>query len=223
MALRVPGMVVARTWVAAMVVFTCSVPLAAQPRPASKDQKPDPAAQAQAMAQQQEIQNLVRVADGAMSGQQAPADFPIQFQNDFLKAQGTRVWVPITLTIDPAKLTSSAGAMTLYLRVVPRGTTAPPAPPAPDKNARESKDKDKKPAPPAGPAYPYEDASFMDVKPAGPGQPIRIMRGIGVPAGSYDLYIVLHERPAGGTAARRPPRPRPRPRHPRRRPARRPS
>jgi len=199
MALRVPGMVVARTWAAAMVVFTCSVPLAAQPRPASKDQKPDPAAQAQAMAQQQEIQNLVRVADGAMSGQQAPADFPIQFQNDFLKAQGTRVWVPITLTIDPAKLTSSAGAMTLYLRVVPRGTTAPPAPPAPDKNARESKDK--KPAPPAGPAYPYEDASFMDVKPAGPGQPIRIMRGIGVPAGSYDLYIVLHERPAGGTAA----------------------
>ena len=38
----------------------------------------------------------------------------------------------------------------------------------------------------------------MDVKPAGPGQPIRILRGIGVPAGNYDLYIVLHERPARG-------------------------
>ncbi len=210
MALRVPGMVVARMLVAAVFVCTCAFPLAAQPRPAPKDQKPDPAAQAQALAQQQEIQNLVRVADGAMSGQPAPSDFPIQFQNDFLKAQGTRVWVPITLTLDPAKLTSSA--LTLYLRVVPRGTTAPPAPPAAAPNAKDNKDKDKKTdgkaapaAAPAGPAYPYEDASFMDVKPAGPGQPIRILRGIGVPAGSYDLYIVLHERSASGTAPAAPP------------------
>jgi hypothetical protein len=199
MALRVPGVALARTLAAGLFVWTCAVPLAAQPRPAPKgDQKPDPAAQ----AQQQEIQALVRVADAAMSGQQAPSEFPILFQNDFLKAQGTRVWVPITLTLDPAKLTSSA--LTLYLRVVPRGTTAPPAAPAADKSAKDSKDKkkdgkDAAPAPPA-PAYPYEDASFMDVKPAGPGQPIRILRGIGVPAGSYDLYIVLHERPAAGAA-----------------------
>jgi hypothetical protein len=198
-----------RLFVVGMFIGTCALPAAAQPRPAPKtDQKPDPAAQAQAMAQQQEIQSLVRIADTAMSGQQAPADFPIQFQNDFLKAQGTRVWVPITLTLDPAKLTSSA--LTLYLRVVPRGLTAPPAAVAatPSGNAKDSKDsKDKKkdgkaaPAPAApAPAYPYEDASFMDLKPAGPGQPLRIARGIGVPAGSYDLYIVLHERPAGAPA-----------------------
>jgi hypothetical protein len=47
--------------------------------------------------------------------------------------------------------------------------------------------------------------SFMDVKPAA-GQPIRIYRGVGVPSGSYDLYIVLHERlaaaaPAAGSGA----------------------
>jgi hypothetical protein len=93
-----------------------------------KDTKPDVAAQAQAMAQQQEIQTLVRYADSAMSGQAAPADFPIQFQNDFLKAQGTRVWVPIILTLDPAKTPNPA--LTLYLRVVPRGMTAPAAPAA---------------------------------------------------------------------------------------------
>jgi hypothetical protein len=204
---------------AAALSAACGALVVAAPaqRPAPKaDQKPDPAAQAQAMAQQQEIQSLVRIADAAMGGQQAPAEFPIQFQNDFLRAQGTRVWVPITLTVDPAKL--SSGALTLYLRVVPRGMTAPPAPTAPaaapDKNAKDNKDnKDKKKdaktpaaaAPPPAPAYPFEDASFLDLKPAA-GQPLRIARGIGVPAGSYDLYIVLHERgaagaPAAGTAA----------------------
>jgi hypothetical protein len=220
MALRVRAGVAVRMLLAAMVLGTWAGPAAAQPRPAPKaDQKPDPATQAQALAQQQEIQSLVRIADSAMGGQPAPADFPIQFQNDFLKAQGNRVWVPITLTLDPAKLTSSA--LTLYLRVVPRGLTAPPPPTvaaaaAPagkddkdgkdkDKDKKKDKDKDKDgktasaPAA-AGPAYPFEDASFMDLKPAGPGQPLRIARGIGVPAGSYDLYIVLHERPAGGAA-----------------------
>src|SRR3954464_4943357 len=62
---------------------------------------PDPAA----MAQAQEIQALVRTADTAMSGQSVPSDFAIQFQNDFIRAQGARVWVPMTFTIDPAKLT----------------------------------------------------------------------------------------------------------------------
>src|SRR5260370_1112186 len=56
-----------------------------------------------------------------------------------------------------------------------------------------------------GPNYPYGDVSFLDLK-AAPGQPLRAHRGIGVPAGSYDLYIVLHERaatatPAAGSAA----------------------
>ena len=164
-----------RVMLTVVLPFTCGAIVFGQ-RPAPAAQKPDPAAQAQAQAEQQEIQNLVRVADAAMTGQQAPAEFPIQFQNDFLKAQGSRVWVPITLTLDPAKLSSSA--LTLYLRVVPRGMTAPPA----------------------APAYPFEDVSFMDLK-AAPGQPLRILRGIGVPAGSYDLYVVLHERPAAGAPA----------------------
>jgi hypothetical protein len=194
-----------RVFGAVVLSLTCG-PVAFAQRPAPKaDQKPDPAAaaaaQARAQAEAQEIQTLVRVADAAMSGQPAPADFPIQFQNDFLKAQGTRVWVPIVLTLDPAKVTS--GALTLYLRVTPRGMTAPPpatAAPASDKNDK-SKDKKKDPKGPAAPApaspnYPFEDAQLLDLKPAAPGQPLRILRGIGVPSGSYDLYIVLHERAA---------------------------
>ena len=80
---------------------------------------------AAAQAQAEEVQNLVRLADAAMTGQQVPSDFPIQFQNDFLKAQNARVWVPITLTIDSSKLTT--GALTLYLRVAPRGHECAPA------------------------------------------------------------------------------------------------
>jgi hypothetical protein len=188
--------------------LTCGTLASAQKPPAKGEPKPDPAAQAQAIAEQQEIQSLVHVADAAMSGQPAPSDFPIQFQNDFLKAQGTRVWVPIVLTLDPAKTPS--GALTLYLRVTPRGMTAPPAvstAPAADKNAKDSKDKKKDPkgsmaSAPLAPNYPFEDASVLDLKPAAPGQPFRIQRGIGVPAGSYDLYIVLHTRPADAAQVR---------------------
>ena len=194
MPLRVPEGVFGRVLAGLMFICTGALPATGQPRQAPNPQKPDAAAQAQASAQQQEIQALVRIADTAMSGQQAPSDFPIQLQNDFLRAQGNRVWVPITLTLDPSKVAS--GPLTLYLRVVPRGTTAPPAPPPPDKNAKDNKNKP--PAP--GPAYPYEDVSFMDVKPAAAGQPIRIYRGIGVPAGNYDLYIVLRERSAAPSA-----------------------
>src|SRR6185437_11356759 len=128
----------------------------------AQDKKPEPKkTEAAAQAQAEEVQNLVRLADAAMTGQQVPSDFPIQFQNDFLKAQNSRVWVPITLTIDPAKLTT--GALTLYLRVAPRGMTAPaaPTPAAEGKDAKKNdkdknkkdKDKDAKPAS-AGPSYP---------------------------------------------------------------------
>src|SRR5688572_12763827 len=159
-----------RALVTVLAPFACGAIVFAQ-RPAAPAQKLDPAAQAQALAEQQEIQNLVRIADAAMTGQPPPADFPIQFQNDFLKAQGSRVWVPITLTLDPAKLSSSA--LTLYLRVVPRGMTAPPPPPDTSKEKKDDKNKkDAKPAAPPAPAYPFEDVSFMDLK-AAPGQPLR--------------------------------------------------
>jgi hypothetical protein len=193
-----------RALLTAVLPVTCgAIVFGQRPAPAPA-QKPDVAAQAQAQAQaeQQEIQSLVRIADAAMTGQQPPVDFPIQFQNDFLKAQGSRVWVPITLTLDPAKLSTTA--LALYLRVVPRGMTAPPAPPAAADTSKDKKDdknkKDAKPAAPAAPAYPFEDVSFMELK-AAPGQPLRILRGIGVPAGSYDLYVVLHERLAGAAPA----------------------
>jgi hypothetical protein len=162
---------------------------------------------AQQQAQNQEVETVYRAADAAMAaGQAAPSDIPITAQTDFLKAQAGRVWVPLTLTFDSSKTTG--GPVTLYLRVTPRGMTAPPAPAPGDAAAAAAKDKDKKkndknakgapaPAAPAGPTYPYEDVAFTELK-ATPGQPLRVQRGIGVPPGSYDLYVVLHERATGG-------------------------
>src|SRR5689334_6593150 len=112
----------ARAVVAGMLTVVCGTLVSAQ-RPAPKgDQKPDAAAMAQQQAQNQEIQTVYHMADAAMAGT-IPSDFPIQIQTDFLKAQANRVWVPLTLTLDPAKTTP--GPLTLYLRVTPRGMTAP--------------------------------------------------------------------------------------------------
>lgn len=194
---RRAGIIVAA---AAVALWAAGVPVSAQK---DKNQKPDPAAQAQAQAQAQEVQALVRIADTAMAGQPAPSDFPIEFKNDFIKAQAGRVWVPMTLTIDPSKLTNPAGeSATLYLRVAPRGMTAPPPPAAPlsDKDSKDKKKKDKdvpKGAQPAagGPSYPFEDVSFgFEMKPSASGQPVRVLRGVGVPPGAYDLYVVIKER-----------------------------
>ena len=186
---------------AGVVLCACVTTVAFAQKPSKADQKAEAAA---SQAQQQEYAAVVRLADAAMAGQAAPTDFPIQFQNDFLRAQGGRVWVPITLTLDPAKLPSTA--MTMYLRVAPRGTTAPPVPAAPDKNDKNDKgknDKNRKSDKNApAPIYPYDAIAVLDLKPAAPGQPIRIVRGFDVPAGSYDLYVVLHERAAAGATAK---------------------
>ena len=217
MALSRPGFGVARLAVAGALVVTCAATASAQRPPAKGDPKADTAALAAQQAQNQEIQTVYHMADSAMSGQ-TPAEFPIQLQTDFLKAQAGRVWVPLTLTLDSSK--SAGGPLTLYLRVTPRGMSAPVAPaavePAKDggkdgknndkkKNDKDKdKDKDKKgaPAAPAAAAsYPYEDVALLELKPAPPGQPLRIQRGIGVPPGSYDLYIVMHERGAAGKSS----------------------
>jgi hypothetical protein len=180
---------------AGALLCACASTVCFAQKPAKGDTKTE---QTASQAQQQEYAAVVRLADAAMSGQPAVSDFPIQFQNDFLRAQNGRVWVPVTLTLDPAKLPASA--VTLYMRVAPRGTSAPPPPAAPDKNAKNKKGKNnEKSAAPAAPAYPVEDISVLDLKPAAPGQPIRIVRGMGIAPGSYDLYVVLRERfPAEG-------------------------
>jgi hypothetical protein len=196
----IDGFMTFSRFAAGALLCACASAVAFAQKPSKADQKAEAAT---SQAQQQEYATVVRLADTAMSGQPTPSDFPIQFQNDFLRAQGGRVWVPITLTIDPAKLPSAA--MTLYTRVAPRGMTPPPPPAAPDKNDKSKNDKNKKNdknAPAAAPIYPYDGIVVLDLKAAAPGQPVRIVRGFDVPPGNYDLYVVLHERVAAGAVAK---------------------
>lgn len=196
------GFGVGRLVAAGVLSVACGTLVSAQKPPAKGDQKPDAAAAQQQQAQNQEIQTVYHMADGAMAGQ-TPSEFPIQLQTDFLKAQAGRVWVPLTLTLDPSK--SAPGPLTLYLRVTARGMTAPAPAPEPAKDSKDKKKNDKRDpkgaAAPAAPTYPYEDVALLELKPPAPGQPLRIQRGIGVPAGSYDLYVVMHERTAGGKSS----------------------
>jgi hypothetical protein len=172
-------------------------------------QKPDKkneqkADQTALLSQQRTQQALVHIVDAAMAGQAVPADFPIQFQNDFLKAQGTAVWVPFTLTMDPAKI---SGLAAIYFRVTPHGATAPAAA---EKNEKRERSREKKGdqkqrlVAEEGPSYPYQQIELLDLKAAGPGQPIRVVRGMALQPGNYDVYVAVRERLAAGNTSTEP-------------------
>jgi len=113
---------------------------------------------------------------------------------------------PAALSADTPRMSSSIVA---YLRVAPKGSTgAPPATSDPSaaapkdkKSDKDSKDAAKGAAPDKnGVTYPFEDVYFTDLRTAA-GQSPRLSRAFSVPAGSYDVYLSLRERPAGGSAA----------------------
>lgn len=141
-------------------------------------------------AQQRDVQALVKAVETAVTGQPPPSDFPIQFQNDFLKAQDGMTYVPFTLTIDSAKLPPQPVAM--YIRAMSRGgsAAAATAPPAEKDRKQDDKKKDQKEPSP----FPFEGLHVIDVKAPPAGQPIRLSRALSVPGGEYDLYIAIKER-----------------------------
>jgi hypothetical protein len=149
---------------------------------AQKDEKK------QSDAQRKEIQNIVKIVDGLGAGQPAPNDLSLTWvHEDMLKAQGSKEYVPFTVSLDPSAVTG--GNVALYWRVVSKdaaasATAAPPAQKKDDKD--KDKDKDKKKS-----EYAYEDIAFVPVT---PGQsPMLISRSFTVAAGNYDVYVVAKE------------------------------
>jgi hypothetical protein len=136
-------------------------------------------------AQQRDAQALIKAVDASVAGQSAPSDFPITFQNDFLKAQDGMIYIPFTLTIDPAKLPPQPVA--LYIRAMPRGGAAAAPPPA--EKQKDDKKKDDKESP-----YPFENMQIIEVKAPSSGEPIRLSRALILPGGDYDLYLAVKER-----------------------------
>jgi hypothetical protein len=122
--------------------------------------------------------------EGAATLAPDPAAVTLAWKNDFLKATGNQIYVPYMVTIESGKIGSAVAG---YLRVVPKGMNTPAPPPKDNK-------KDAKDAQP----YPFEDVIFTELRAATATQPQKLMRAFGVPAGDYDVYLALRERPAGG-------------------------
>jgi hypothetical protein len=130
----------------------------------------------------EEGEAILAIADDAMAGKAGPADFAVEWHNDFVKAQrGT--FVPFTLTFDGAALTKPAALV--YVRAQRRASG--------DTRARGRDEM----------VFPV-DAIFPVELERVPGQPTQVSRGFAVQPGAYDVVVVLRERIEPGA-----PRPRP--------------
>ena len=130
----------------------------------------------------EEGEAILALADSAMVGKPVPADFDVQWQNDFVKAQrGT--FVPFTLTIDVTAMNRPAALV--YVRARRR-----PERPA-DSRRRDRKDPETES--PVETSYPV-DAIFPVELDRSQGRTARVSRGFAVAPGEYDVFVVLRER-----------------------------
>jgi len=183
-----------RRWWAAVALGPMLIAAIAAQQPSREQDKQEARARERVEeAQRQEGQAILSLADAAMAGKPVPSDFPIRWQNDFLKAQqGT--FVPFTLTIDSSKLTSPSVMM--YVRAAPHGATAPTRNDRPEKPEKKGRT-DKRRVEVAPEAQYPVDAVFPVELSAGPGGMARIRRGFSVAPGEYDVYVIVRERLAG--------------------------
>lgn len=200
------------SWGTALVLSSVIIATAVAAAAQRRDEKKATESGGLTQAQRQELMPLFRLVDEVMKGtpagtylvspasakepaapqpQVAPADVPLTWRNDYLKAQGDLIYIPFTVSIEPGRLGSSVAG---YLRVATKGMT-PPAAPAPAEKGQGDKPQGEKP-----PDYAFEDVYFTDLR-GTPGQPLRLTRALAVPAGTYDVYVALRERSiAGGQA-----------------------
>lgn len=140
-------------------------------------------------AQKKEVQAVLKLADDVAAGTaQPPNDLALTWvREDFLKAQGSKEYVPFIVTIDPSKVTTPT--IDFYWRVVSKNPAAPTPTPAAKDDKKDKKDKDKA----AAPEFPYQDFHTIPMTPGQATGPLRIARSFTVPAGAYDVYIVVKE------------------------------
>jgi hypothetical protein len=116
--------------------------------------------------EQQEIEQVVKLVDGVMAGQPAPADITMSIEPFFMKSQEQRTFVPFVLTVNNAPTTPA----TLYVRVVNPSAV-------PDPKAKKVE-------------YPWDDIHFI---PAAKLAPV-LNRVFMATAGTYDVYIAYKEQ-----------------------------
>src|SRR5687767_1003193 len=132
----------------------------AQQAPTKKDDRK------RSRQEQQEIEQVVKLVDGVMAGQPAPADVTMSLEPFFMKSQEARTFVPFILKVNNAPAAPAA----LYIRVV-----NPAAQPDPKAKKVE---------------YPWDDIHFIPAEKAAP----MLHRVFMAPAGTYDVYVAYKER-----------------------------
>jgi hypothetical protein len=175
-------------------LFACALSTSAQ------DKKP---AQKIDKAQQAEIASAVKIVDDVMAGQPAPADFKFTWLNHSMKSRDGKAYVPFLLLFDKdQKLPSS---LTYYIRVVNKATIdeqqkakaaykasldrAEAAARLDPENVELAEAADKVRAQAPKIEYPFEDLKTFNLN----GQAARLPGAFSVPAGDYDVYMLLKE------------------------------
>ena len=75
---------------------------------AAAQQAPKPYNKKRSKAEQQEIEQVVKIVDGIMAGQPAPTDVTMTLEPFFMKSQEQRTFVPFVLTVTDAPKTDAA-------------------------------------------------------------------------------------------------------------------
>ena len=117
--------------------------------------------------EQQEIEAIVKVVDGAMAGQPAPTDIQMTITPFFLKSQEPRTFVPFVIDVKGAPAADTA----LYVRVVDPAAK-------PDPKAKKVE-------------YPWDDIHFVPAAQLTGGKLNRVFMA---PPGTYDVYLAMKER-----------------------------
>jgi len=144
-------------------------------------QQRDRAARKLDKVQQQDLQVLVLAVDQAIAGSPAAAGPSMIWQNHYVKAVDQKTFIPFRIAIEQAALATPS--VSLYLRAVKRAAAGPAK-------------TDTRTGTNALAAGVVEDAHFLDLR-AEAQQPYTITRSLALPAGDYDLYVALKERPRG--------------------------
>jgi hypothetical protein len=128
-------------------------------------------------SQYEALHNLV---DAVSSGKQpAPADVKVTLHNFFLLA-GSDVYIPFTLDLNPAFSQFPVG---MYVRAVAKTPAAA--------GGNKGKSKVSGGAPASGTTtYAFEDIAFY------PDKADHIDRALELPAGDYDIWVAMSERPS---------------------------
>jgi hypothetical protein len=117
--------------------------------------------------EQKEIEEIVKVVDGAMAGQPMPTDIQMAITPYFLKSQEPRTFVPFVLDVKGAP----AADVAMYVRVV-----NPEAKPDPKAKKVE---------------YPWDDIHFVSAAQLSAGKLNRVFMAT---PGTYDMYLAMKER-----------------------------